>query len=269
VPSELPPADFDTSALDFTPSEPIAEVDASTLDALSPLDADQPEVFDQDAPFEPNGTVDPDGTPEPMIVELDTATIEEESPPDEGELADVIEHRFDSVATADAIESDLQDLFSDEPDDDEDELEADDEPRAEVVQLHASPDEIPASIVGLDDAFEADSGTEPLREWVGVGEDEVPEDPWAYMRPDDSTPDGNGFWANRPKFFGGEERKRRRAARKTATTETVEVGGPVCPNCFETGQVDLDDPIGAKLHASCTACDHVWSVAYEADKRSA
>jgi len=114
--------------------------------------------------------------------------------------------------------------------------------------------------------------------WVGLAStpetsDEV-KDPWAYMRPTDE-PAARNLWAKRPKFFGADERKRRKAERRdTAThaTEAEDRDAPEleletafdseCPNCGSECQVDLDDPIGRRVHVSCPSCDHMWFTPY-------
>ncbi len=92
-------------------------------------------------------------------------------------------------------------------------------------------------------------------------------DPWAHMRPTEE-PKKKGFWANRPKFFGGEERRRARAQRtpdaESALDDNV-VGisyDKACPNCSTECQVDLDDPIGRRVHVSCPSCQHMWHTPY-------
>ncbi len=233
-------ADFDASSDELGWAESTSdEHDGEQLDVEAELDGEDATIYEL-APAEP-----------------ETATIDWPEG-DDAPIADVIEPQFDSVATADAIEDELQDLFAlDQVDD-----------SADVVPLHASSDDFPEAVVGLDDAFDPDAEAEPLHQWVGVGDD-APEDPWAYMRPDEGSEAKSGFWASRPKFFGGDERKRRKAARKAAEAEPVEVAGPTCPNCGEEGRVDLDDPVGGKVHASCNSCDHVWSESYDPEQRSA
>ena len=190
---------------------------------------------------------------------------------------------FDSVATADAIESDLQDLFALDQSVSEDNFDAfmgdapteaiDDAPVADVVPLHP-PTEENEEVFGLDAVFDpaAPVQEDPIQPWVGVQhEDEEHEDPWAYMRPDEAEDVKGGFWANRPKFFGGNERKAKKAARQQAAAASemrTDENGPICPNCNEIGQVDLDDPVGGKIHASCQSCGHVWSQASDAAMQS-
>ena len=190
---------------------------------------------------------------------------------------------FDSVATADAIESDLQDLFALDQSVSEDNFGAfmgdapaeamDDAPVADVVPLHP-PTEENEEVFGLDAVFDpaAPVQEDPIQPWVGVQhEDEEHEDPWAYMRPDEAEDVKGGFWANRPKFFGGNERKAKKAARQQAAAASemrTDENGPICPNCNEIGQVDLDDPVGGKIHASCQSCGHVWSQASDAAMQS-
>ena len=189
---------------------------------------------------------------------------------------------FDSVATADAIESDLQDLFALDQSVSEDNFGAfmgdsvveDDAPVADVVPLHPTTDEGNEEVFGLDAVFDpaAPVEEEPIQAWVGIqDEEETREDPWAYMRPDETEDVKGGFWASRPKFFGGAERKAKKAARQQAAAAQEmrsDIAGPTCPNCNEIGQVDLDDPVGGKIHASCQNCGHVWSQASDAELRT-
>ena len=89
-------------------------------------------------------------------------------------------------------------------------------------------------------------------------------DPWAGMRPEADIPE-TGFWANRPKFFGGDERRRRRAVRDQAGRQA---DGPsvtynnLCPSCNSLGNVELDDPIGQTVHLHCSQCQHAWGTPY-------
>ena len=90
------------------------------------------------------------------------------------------------------------------------------------------------------------------------------------MRPSEETK-VEGFWT---KLFGGEERKRAKAqrlAKKDADANPApaqtpsEVEGAFdtsCPNCGSQCQVDLDDPIGRRVHVSCPDCDHMWNTPY-------
>ena len=195
---------------------------------------------------------------------------------------DAEDGNFDSVATADAIESDLQDLFALDQSVSEDNFSAfmgdsavdDDAPVADVVPLHPTTDDGNEEVFGLDAVFDpaAPVEEEPIQAWVGIqDEEETREDPWAYMRPDEAEDIKGGFWANRPKFFGGAERKAKKAARQQAAAAQEmrsDIAGPTCPNCNEIGQVDLDDPVGGKIHASCQNCGHVWSQASDAELRT-
>ena len=195
---------------------------------------------------------------------------------------DAEDGNFDSVATADAIESDLQDLFALDQSVSEDNFSAfmgdsavdDDAPVADVVPLHPTTDDGNEEVFRLDAVFDpaAPVDEEPIQAWVGIqDEEETREDPWAYMRPDEAEDIKGGFWANRPKFFGGAERKAKKAARQQAAAAQEmrsDIAGPTCPNCNEIGQVDLDDPVGGKIHASCQNCGHVWSQASDAELRT-
>jgi hypothetical protein len=187
---------------------------------------------------------------------------------------------FDSVATADAIESDLQDLFALDQSVSEENFDAfmgdaaapvNDAPVADVVPLHPVNDGKGEAAFGLDAVFdpEAETVDDSLQSWVGIQDDEdTREDPWAYMRPDEAEDVKGGFWSSRPKFFGGNERKAKKAARQQAAAQQEmrsNQTGPTCPNCSEIGQIDLDDPVGGKIHASCQHCGHVWSQASDAD----
>jgi hypothetical protein len=126
---------------------------------------------------------------------------------------------FDSVATADAIENDLQDLFD-----------LDQEPEENnVVPLHPSSDDNSDAVVGLDTVFDQDDDAEPLQEWVGVDPTDIgPQDPWAHMRPDEDVTNKSGFWSSRPKFFGGDDRKQKKAQREADADRPREEfeGGP-------------------------------------------
>ena len=49
----------------------------------------------------------------------------------------------------------------------------------------------------------------------------VNEDPWAFIRPkEDEEPEKISFWENRPKFFGGDERRKARARREAKQAES-------------------------------------------------
>ena len=124
LPAELPPAEFDTTPLDFTPKDPIAELDELALEALSPIEPTSVET----SAVEPDAWLDPDfdagsdamgwsdgveaDAPaveaEAMVFELDPEDIEHsEAAPveidwpdaDDAPLAEVIEPKFDSVAS--------------------------------------------------------------------------------------------------------------------------------------------------------------------------
>lgn len=263
---------FDAAAadLDWADDEPGSVFDVAIgteLNTSGFVSEDAPEVEFSDAP-EPVAEVEPEPSDAPedsfsstdwaqaLDAELAPPTIEDV----EAEPAEVLTGDFDSVATADAIENELSDLFDLAPD----------EEHAEVVPLRADFDDTSAVVVGLDD--DLGENVESLQAWVGVNEPETEsEDPWAYMRPEEEANEKSGFWASRPKFFGGDERKRRKAERQSASPgeEHDSARSVDCPSCGEQGQVDLDDPVGRRVHASCGACDHVWSAAYAEDDAQA
>jgi hypothetical protein len=204
---------------------------------------------------------------------------------------------FDSVATADAIEgelsalSDLTGLDADLPDPDD---------VSSVDGLLNLDNVIPIRPETGDDADVASgepAGARPVvggpsaarvsnTGWVGLEkaspppvEEQPEEDPWAYMRPTEE-PRSGGIWA---KIFGGEERKIAKAKRRAkATDETSQSTEPTrtsedapdasfdsaCPNCGGQCQVDLDDPIGQRVHVSCPECDHMWFTPYIIDSQT-
>ncbi|NNC80008.1 MAG: hypothetical protein HKN94_07625 [Acidimicrobiales bacterium] len=156
---------------------------------------------------------------------------------------------FDSVATADAIESDLSELF-----------EIDTEP-SNVIPIHATTEDNSEAVMGLDGNVEAPGQELSPGAWAGKRTKKRAEDPWAYMRPDPEDDVKKGFWKNRPKFFGGDERKARRAEREAELQAMVSDGDPSapCADCGGESVVDLQDPSSGKLHLSCTACKKTWT----------
>jgi len=169
---------------------------------------------------------------------------------------------FDSIAAADAIETDLETLS----DFDEANFEAvDNQPFQDdnVIPLH------PESRSG--DEAAAPANVDSLRPnetgWISLGSapaDVVPsKDPWAYMRPDEE-PKRRGFWAS---IFGGDERRQKRAKRRQEELQALESELGVyfdkaCPECGSDCEVDFDDPVGRRVHASCPQCRHVWATPY-------
>jgi len=156
---------------------------------------------------------------------------------------------FDSVATADAIESDLSELF-----------EIDTEP-SNVIPIHGATEDNSEAVMGLDGNVEAPGNELSPGAWAGKRTKKRAEDPWAYMRPDPEDDVKKGFWKNRPKFFGGDERKIRRAEREAELQAMVADGDPSapCADCGGASVVDLQDPSSGKLHLSCTACKKTWT----------
>ncbi len=207
---------------------------------------------------------------------------------------------FDSIATANAIEGELNEL-SDLTALESDDLATDEEPS---VELFSMDNVIPIRPDASDDAGSNEDGPSsdwlnphevvatPLSHaldgppparvsqtgWVGLEtvqpepEKETEEvkvnDPWAHMRPSEE-PRSEGLLA---KIFGGEERKRAKARRRaqeqgepesnTDEADAKLVFDPTCPNCGGECQVDLDDPIGRRVHVSCPSCDHMWFTPY-------
>ena len=142
-----------------------------------------------------------------------------------------------------------------------------------VVPLHPDANDYTDDVVGLDGAFDParPQPIEPVAasEFVGVQEDEsASDDRWDYLRPGDDEAVAGSFWSKRRKLFGGDERKTKKASRRQSDTDESQTGPP-CPKCGSPGNVDLDDPIGGKLHMSCHDCDHVWSQLAEARPESA
>ena len=88
-----------------------------------------------------------------------------------------------------------------------------------------------------------------------------PEDPWSTMRPK-AEPEKITFWENRPKFFGGDERRKAKARREAAAAEDALVDQMAaeksCPNCGAQCRVDVHDKALNRLHISCNSCRHMW-----------
>ncbi|NNK92474.1 MAG: hypothetical protein HKO87_08570 [Acidimicrobiia bacterium] len=272
-----------------------------------------PNALSQQFTPEPSSDDAPPAEQSP-IFEFDMSAVGAEPDVDSSGLPGIDGEPIDSVATADAIETDLNELFGmvevDESDSDEgldsqieDPADADDlaalapvpvldadhaaaepdlgetiEPELEelvdedsdsatadnVVPLHRPDEDLTHHLVGLDDVFDpakprAAEAASSAAEFVSIEED-VPEtaDSWDYLRPDEDEAPSSGVFSRRPKFFGGGERKARKTERKQAEAK-AEASGPPCPKCDATGRVDLNDPIGGKIHCSCLECDHVWS----------
>lgn len=301
------PDNLDTSALeplepfdaDSNPEEGHADIDSREGEE-TPVELDAAEfapsttLFDQDVAEAPSASFA--GGIDPITGEIDWSGTEWDDDDDSGEsvahdgelhggivfpftaalettdsgvdtVPESPEPSFDSVATADAIEHDLQDLF------DIDQVPKEND---NVVPLHPSSDDHSDQVVGLDTAFEHDTDHEPLQQWVGIDPSEIgPKDPWAHMRPTDDE-SKTGFWATRSKFFGGDERKAKKKARAEAgPTDRMDRESPgtddngaesnpyPCPSCKARGQVDLEDSMGKRVHLSCESCGQVWAQAYD------
>ncbi len=96
-----------------------------------------------------------------------------------------------------------------------------------------------------------------------------PDDPWGQLRPK-NEPEKITFWANRPKFFGGDERRKARAQRERAAARNQQQSQPVhhahavpeslpCPVCEHVSKVDIVDPVSGQLHIRCDLCGHIWA----------
>ena len=136
-----------------------------------------------------------------------------------------------------------------------------------------------------EDLFHIDDDTErggvqpdaPRPNWVGLDADlsapppplatpaaparDASNDPWAEMRPNE-VPEKISFWENRPKFFGGDERRKARA-RREAKQLLEQSGNPLptprsCPNCGGPCRIDIEDPSTGRTHVSCNVCLHMW-----------
>ena len=180
---------------------------------------------------------------------------------------------FNSVATAQAIEGDLEDLDS---------L---DENLAEVVPFDTNRPgvELELDTAGQGDPLapiEADSRKVQYAELIDE-EVETPawrqiedpsktntEDPWAHMRPVEE-PKKKRWWGG---IFGNGSKKSK-SDEMVAQQEEIDAAvnlsiDTVCPECGSDGHVDLDDPIGRRVHLSCTACRTEWHTPYNFDIHS-
>lgn len=88
-----------------------------------------------------------------------------------------------------------------------------------------------------------------------------PDDPWSTMRAKDA-PEKITFWENRPKFFGGDERRKAKARREAAAAQEALPSQVAeernCPNCGALCRVDVHDKALNRLHLSCNSCRHMW-----------
>jgi|GEM_PF-6453148 len=220
-----------------------------------PGDSSAPiEIFDDLAPMNMQGLEDtPSFEPESDTFDSpgldlfdlndDSNAIEQERIALHGEGLYEQDTGFDSIAAADEIETDLDQLIGLG-----DEAEPDNviplRPEIDIAETATSSESSPMDLDGLSLA----SGTD----WVALAPEPASQasDPWADMRPTEE-PKKTGFWANRPKFFGGDERRRRKAERRETEGEALDQAVDVtfdkeCPRCGSECQVDLDDPIGRR-----------------------
>ena len=294
---------------------------AFTDDEVTPLETSD-EISLYSAPQFANDTTPAiEDIPSGAVFELDEATIAatEEAVSDTFttpaiDLFDLLatdddtdqSNGFDSIATANAIEGELNalsDLTALETDfvigvDDTSSEPADLDNVIPIRPAQSTDDENVDAVRDLSNnewAEPTDSPAAPLSHaapdgqqaarvsqtgWVGLEpeqaettpqvEDKIA-DPWAHMRPTDE-PQSVGLLA---KIFGGEERrqaKARRRAKERAEAESGELNteaepdfDSACPNCGGECQVDLDDPIGRRMHVSCPSCDHMWFTPYVDD----
>ena len=236
-----------------------------------PGDSSAPiEIFDDLAPMNMQGLEDtPSFEPESDTFDSpgldlfdlndDSNAIEQERIALHGEGLYEQDTGFDSIAAADEIETDLDQLIGLG-----DEAEPDNviplRPEIDIAETATSSESSPMDLDGLSLA----SGTD----WVALAPEPASQasDPWADMRPTEE-PKKTGFWANRPKFFGGDERRRRKAERRETEGEALDQAVDVtfdkeCPRCGSECQVDLDDPIGRRVHVSCPSCQNIWYTPY-------
>lgn len=98
----------------------------------------------------------------------------------------------------------------------------------------------------------------------GTGQPIKQDDQWTKLRAKE-TPDKITFWENRPKFFGGDERRRARARREGLAAQDAQQDelpqDLPCPACGHLSAADLRDPHDGRLHIRCDSCAHVWSIA--------
>lgn len=256
--TDIPAADVDplTGAIDWTSFDEQAkeEAEGPADDALADWASSEPSwaaqptapepfVFDQD---------DDPGLKAGQIVELHSSDDKTAASWVTTSVDDP--DGFDSVATADAIESDLSELFDIESD-------ATDEEPSNVIPIHTSAEDNSEAVMGLDGNVAAGEPALSPGAWAGKRNKQRPEDPWAYMRPDPEDDIKKGFWKNRPKFFGGDERKARRAEREAELQAMIpdDTTSSPCTDCGGKSVVDLQDPASGKLHLSCTACKKTWT----------
>lgn len=304
------PSDDETvTSGEIVPAEEIAPIeDADAAEQVVsgvPVDAIDWSSWDFEAAPPPADALLQDFTIESRS---DVAETSDPMPIFEFEIGNESDGPIDSVATADAIETDLHELFGMVDEDETADLESSGDDSAEdavdtdavdtiaetadesvesvesdgkdieavdeghddtagadnVVPLHRPGDDLTHHLVGLDDVFDpsATPEVEPTArtaEFVGI-EQPPPKkaDSWEYLRPGEDDSVKSGILARRPKFFGGAERKARKTERKQAEAK-AELTGPPCPKCDSPGRIDLNDPVGGKIHCSCLDCDHVWS----------
>ncbi len=272
--------EVDDLELPHTPELPDSVTNVPGIE-LPGMESAPVEVFDDLAPMSMTGLDDvpkfeeDDSTFENPGLDLfdlndDSDTIEQERLALHGEdLYEVSD--FDSIAAADAIETDLDQLIGIDGETPElISVESDSGESDNVIPLR--PD------IDMDQAPAAPEQQSPVASegplltggtgWVALAPEPASQapDPWADMRPTEE-PKKTGFWANRPKFFGGDERRRRKSERRETEVEPLQQAVDVtfdkeCPRCGSECQVDLDDPIGRRVHVSCPSCQNIWYTPY-------
>ena len=277
----LPPVD--TADAEGLPADPFARTDdatEATSDLGFPMIGDSGSLLDEpstanwadELSFEPVEPPEPFTAPGIDLFDVNTGSDELEG--QKIDLSDVAETTdFDAVAAADEIETELDDLGA--------EL---NEPQLASNVIPIRPDletDNDAPHEGDEDHPQATTGKGSLRPnetgWVTMpaGETQEEADPWAHMRPTEE-PKKKSFWSMRPKFFGGDKRRRRRREIAVSPEEKLDkideaVGisfDKECPNCGTECEVDLDDPVGRRVHVSCPSCSHLWHTPYLIEDQS-
>ena len=277
----LPPVD--TADAEGLPADPFARADdatEATSDLGFPMIGDSGSLLDEpstanwadELSFEPVEPPEPFTAPGIDLFDVNTGSDELEG--QKIDLSDVAETTdFDAVAAADEIETELDDLGA--------EL---NEPQLASNVIPIRPDletDNDAPHEGDEDHPQATTGKGSLRPnetgWVTMpaGETQEEADPWAHMRPTEE-PKKKSFWSMRPKFFGGDKRRRRRREIAVSPEEKLDkideaVGisfDKECPNCGTECEVDLDDPVGRRVHVSCPSCSHLWHTPYLIEDQS-
>ena len=274
---ETEPSVSNNPFADLLPDATAPTFDASGLFDTGSTDtsAAQAEVEQVEATHGYVETVDPSGLQEPIVFE-DEIPFEEvpEPPAPADQLIDFEQYRPTSKNASEPLGSWNQlheaevipftpNSFSDAP------------PPPPPPAPDASDEGLSAENLFHIDDFAEDEAEQPelpQTNWVSLDDDAPPpppaptrspksEDPWAEMRPNE-VPEKISFWESRPKFFGGDERRKARA-RREAKKVLEESGTPIphahsCPNCGGPCRVDVEDLSTGRTHISCNICSHMW-----------